>query len=105
MHQDVHVQILRDALRGLSFMHANNRVHQSLFPESLLLSSTEERDASFLRVRLYDFGFALDVSDAALMGGATLGDLWDSGGRNSGTTSGFRCVSVSRNLCMALHWY
>lgn len=72
-------------------MHAYDRVHQALGPESLLLSTTEERDAAFLRVRLYDLGLAVDVSDAALLGGPTLGDLWDSGGRGGGTTSGFRC--------------
>lgn len=74
-------------------MHANTRVHQALGPESLLLSTTEERDAGFLRVRLYDFGLAVDVSDAALLGGPTLGDLWDSGGRSSGAISGFRCAT------------
>ena len=76
-------------------MHANDRVHQALGPESLLLSTTEERDAGFLRVRLYDLGLAVDVSDAALLGGPTLGDLWDSWGRTEGTTIGFRCDRIA----------
>jgi hypothetical protein len=75
-------------------MHANGRVHQALGPESLLLSTTEESDAASLRARLFDFGSAVDVSDAALLGGPTLGDLWDSGGRGSGAISGFRCAAI-----------
>jgi hypothetical protein len=85
-------------------MHANARVHQALGPESLLLSSTEERDAGFLRVRLYDFASAVDVSDAALLGGPTLGDLWDNRGRSSGSISGFRCAPVLMQLSAPCTW-
>lgn len=38
-------------LKGLAFMHSNNRLHQSLGPNSLILSTIEERDA-YVRTRL-----------------------------------------------------
>lgn len=72
--------MLADVCRGLAFMHANERLHQALGPESVLLSTTEERDVAYLTARLYDLSLSVDVSDAALLGGPTLGDLWDRGG-------------------------
>ena len=32
-----------------------------------------------VQVRLWDLAFSVDVSDEALFGGATLGDIWDRG--------------------------
>uniref|UniRef100_A0A061QPN8 Atp binding n=1 Tax=Tetraselmis sp. GSL018 TaxID=582737 RepID=A0A061QPN8_9CHLO len=42
-------------------------------------SATDERDAYGLRCRLRDLAFAVDVSDEALMGGATLSEIWERG--------------------------
>ena len=37
------------------------------------------RDATSLQVRLKDLAFAVDVSNEALFGGATLADIWERG--------------------------
>ena len=37
------------------------------------------RDIRSLRARLKDLAFAVDVSDEALFGGATLADAWERG--------------------------
>eukprot|EP00892_Ulva_mutabilis_P009344 jgi/Ulvmu1/6782/UM030_0120.1 len=74
------VKLLRQVFTGLAFMHAAGRLHQSLGPASVLLSTAEERDVTVLRARLADLAFSADVSDEALVGGATIGDLWDRGG-------------------------
>jgi len=73
------LKCIREMLTGLAFMHSRNRLHQSLGPSSLILSTTEERDAYGLRCRLRDLAFAVDVSDEALMGGATLSEIWERG--------------------------
>ena len=66
-------------VQALAFMHANDRLHQSLGPASVILSKTEERDLGQLEARLRDLAFSVDVSNEALYGGATLGDIWDRG--------------------------
>ena len=48
-------------------------------PSSVLLSSTDESGARPLVARLWDLAFSVDVSDAALFGGATLADIWERG--------------------------
>ena len=55
------------------------RLHQSVGPSSVLLSSTDESGARPLVARLWDLAFSVDVSDAALFGGATLADIWERG--------------------------
>ena len=55
------------------------RLHQSVGPSSVLLSSTDESGARPLVARLWDLAFSVDVSDAALFGGATLADVWERG--------------------------
>eukprot|EP00873_Tetraselmis_striata_P006732 jgi/Tetstr1/426996/TSEL_017203.t1 len=67
----------RQMLRGLAFMHKHQRLHQSLGPNSLVLSTTQERDAYTLQVRLQDMAFAVDMSSEALVGGATLAEIWE----------------------------
>ena len=62
------MQALRHAFEGLQYMHNNNRLHQSLGPGSLLLSTAQERDAALLRGQLVDLAFSVDVSAAALGG-------------------------------------
>ena len=78
------MQLLRQVFSGLEFMHAGGRLHQSLGPASVLLSTADERDAGVLRARLADLAFSADISDEALVGGATIGDLWDRGGLGGG---------------------
>lgn len=73
------VSALRQAMCGLAFMHTRFRLHQSLGPYSLVLSTPDERDVRLLEARVRDLGFAVDVSDAALYGGATLADIWERG--------------------------
>lgn len=78
------LQLLRQVFTGLEFMHAGGRLHQSLGPASVLLSTSDERDAAVMRARLTDLAFSVDISDEALVGGATIGDLWDRGGVGGG---------------------
>lgn len=88
------MQLLRQVFVGLGFMHAGGRLHQSLGPASVLLSTAEERDAAVLCARLTDFAFSADISDEALVGGATIGDLWDRGGVGGGGGPS-KCASPS----------
>ena len=60
-------------------MHANSRLHQSIGPGSVVINKTDERDLRVMQARLRDLAFAVDVSDAAMFGGATLGEIWDRG--------------------------
>lgn len=60
-------------------MHANSRLHQSIGPGSVVINKTDERDLRVTQARLRDLAFAVDVSDAAMIGGATLGEIWDKG--------------------------
>lgn len=81
------IKILRQVLEGLQYMHTNNRLHQSLGPGSVVLSTAQERDAGVLRVRLRDLAFSVDVSNEALMGGATIAELWEGAAPANGINS------------------
>lgn len=74
------MQILRHAAQGLAHMHAHGRLHQSLGPGSLLLSTVQERDVASLRGSIADLAFSVDVTNEALLGGASLGELWEARG-------------------------
>lgn len=67
--------MLRHAFEGLAHLHREQRLHQSLGPGSLVLSTVQERDAATLRARLRDLAFSVDVSDQALMGGTTISEM------------------------------
>jgi hypothetical protein len=58
-------------------MHQRNMVHQSLLPANLLLSQGQGGDAGGLMVQLSNLSLSVDVSDSALMGGATLAEIWN----------------------------
>jgi len=64
-------------LQGLHFMHQRDRVHASLLPSSLLLSQGHQEDVKGLLVQLSNLSLSVDVSDSALMGGATLAEIWN----------------------------
>jgi len=66
-------------LQGVAFMHANSRLHQSLGPGSVVLNKSDERDLRVMQARLRDLAFAVDISNEAMIGGATLGEIWDRG--------------------------
>ena len=97
------VSALRQAMCGLAFMHARFRLHQSLGPYSLVLSTPDERDVRVLEARVRDLGFAVDVSDAALYGGATLADIWERG--SIGRASEGPGYVVMHRLCDWLFYY
>ena len=63
---------------GLKHLHAHGRLHQSLGPSSLVLNTIQERDAAALVARLRDLAFSVDVTNEALVGGATLAELFES---------------------------
>ena len=48
-------------LQGLAFMHSMHRLHQSLGPGSVILSTHQEIDAPSLQVQLRDLAFAVDI--------------------------------------------
>jgi hypothetical protein len=72
-------KILRDAAKGVAALHDRGRLHCALGPGSLLLAPCDEAAPASLTARLADLALSADVSDAALMGGGTLGELWDRG--------------------------
>ena len=93
--------------QGLAFMHANSKLHQSIGPGSVVIKHSEERELQSMQARLRDLAFAVDISGEALVGGATLGDIWDQGATS--TTADPKCVLYkdSANLqavyaCMAV---
>ena len=60
-------------------MHARQRLHQSIGPSSVVLNTMDDSGSRPLVARLKDLAFSVDVSDAALYGGATLADVWERG--------------------------
>ena len=54
-------QQLLCCLQGLAFMHSMHRLHQSLGPGSVILSTHQEIDAPSLQVQLRDLAFAVDI--------------------------------------------
>ncbi|KAH0895864.1 hypothetical protein HID58_045432 [Brassica napus] len=69
------VTILQGAMKGLAFMHANDRLHQSLGPSSIVLNTPAEREAMYLIPRLRDLAFSVDIRPSCLEEGATSGAL------------------------------
>uniref|UniRef100_M4E480 Protein kinase domain-containing protein n=1 Tax=Brassica campestris TaxID=3711 RepID=M4E480_BRACM len=75
------VTILQGAMKGLAFMHANDRLHQSLGPSSIVLNTPAEREAMYLIPRLRDLAFSVDIRQSlpyrpsCLEEGATSGAL------------------------------
>ncbi len=63
--------------KELAMRCRGRRLHQSIGPQSVLLSSTDEGGGRPLTARLWDLAFSVDVCDAALFGGATLADIWE----------------------------
>ncbi|GAA0159234.1 non-receptor serine/threonine protein kinase [Lithospermum erythrorhizon] len=55
------VMLLRGTMRGLAYMHDNDRLHQSLGPASVVLNTIAEKDAAYLVPRLRDLAFSVDV--------------------------------------------
>lgn len=71
--------ILRQTMQGIAFMHANSRLHQSIGPGSVVINMSDERDLRAMQARLRDLAFAVNISNEAMIGGATLGEIWDRG--------------------------
>lgn len=83
-------KVLRHVLRALAFMHGRLRLHGSLGPEAVALRTLRAAGAAGAQPTggrplavLGDLAVAVDVSDEALWGGPTLGELWDSGSLRS----------------------
>lgn len=55
------VRLLHGTMRGLSYMHDNDRLHQSLGPASVVLNTVVEKDAPYLVPRLRDLAFSVDI--------------------------------------------
>ncbi|XP_020978922.1 uncharacterized protein LOC107643195 isoform X2 [Arachis ipaensis] len=60
------IKLLQGAMRGLAYMHDNNRLHQSLGPFSVMLNTISEREGRYLIPRLRDLAFSVDVSYSEL---------------------------------------
>ncbi|KAL1213039.1 hypothetical protein V5N11_001044 [Cardamine amara subsp. amara] len=69
------IKILQGAMKGLAFMHDNDRLHQSLGPSSIVLNTPAEREAIYLIPRLRDLAFSVDISPSCLQDGAISGSL------------------------------
>jgi hypothetical protein len=69
------VQMLRHTLEGLQHMHDHSRLHQSLGPDSVILSTIQERDAATMTARIRDLAFSVDMSHEALQDAAAARDL------------------------------
>jgi serine/threonine protein kinase len=70
-------KLLRGTFKGLAFMHAHDRLHQSLGPASVVINTKEERGVGYLIPRLRDLAFSTDVSDQAILGGSTIEEMWE----------------------------
>ncbi|XP_030935031.1 uncharacterized protein LOC115960331 isoform X1 [Quercus lobata] len=72
------LKLLQGAIRGLAFMHDQDRLHQSLGPSSVVLNTIVERDAAYLVPRLRDLAFSVDIGYSSLdEGRGTLSEgLW-----------------------------
>lgn len=88
--------IMLQLLRGVRFLHSQNRLHQSLGPGSLFLTSIEENSPGTLQVRLSDLAFAVDISDAALGAAPTVDQLLANPGLAQPKTGKYD--SLSENL-------
>ncbi|CAM6041541.1 unnamed protein product [Sphagnum compactum] len=59
-------KLLRGTFKGLAFMHARGRLHQSLGPASVVINTKEERGVGYLMPRLRDLAFSTDARDSTL---------------------------------------
>ncbi|CAK9266705.1 unnamed protein product [Sphagnum jensenii] len=59
-------KLLRGTFKGLAFMHAHGRLHQSLGPASVVINTKEERGVGYLMPRLRDLAFSTDACDSTL---------------------------------------
>ncbi|KAH8970055.1 hypothetical protein BDL97_02G067000 [Sphagnum fallax] len=80
-------KLLRGTFKGLAFMHAHGRLHQSLGPASVVINTKEERGVGYLMPQLRDLAFSTDVSDQAILGGSTIEDV---GATNKAAMAGAR---------------
>ena len=85
-------------MQGLAFMHANSRLHQSIGPGSVIINKTDERELRVMQARLRDLAFAVDVSNEAMVGGATLAEIWDQG---TNAKSDPKCVVLTTYVLAA----
>lgn len=72
------IKMLQGIASGLAYMHAHDRLHQSLGPASVVLNTPSEREAQYLVPRLRDLAFSVDISYSSLeKGPGTLSEgLW-----------------------------
>ncbi|CAK9869256.1 unnamed protein product [Sphagnum jensenii] len=59
-------KLLRGTFKGLAFMHACGRLHQSLGPASVVINTKEERCVGYLMPQLRDLAFSTDARDSTL---------------------------------------
>jgi hypothetical protein len=71
------MQIIRHVFEGLCHLHKHDRLHQSLGPTSVVLNTIDERDVTTLTACVRDLAFSVDVTNEALLGGATLSDIYE----------------------------
>ncbi|KAJ9540399.1 hypothetical protein OSB04_026905 [Centaurea solstitialis] len=60
------IKLLQGALRGLAYMHDNERLHQSLGPASVVLNTLADKDVVYLVPRLRDLAFSVDIRLSSL---------------------------------------
>lgn len=67
--------LTRLAVQGLAYTHRRERVHRRLTPDNLLLA-WGDAGPERLSLQLMDLSLSADISDACMLGGATLAALW-----------------------------
>ncbi|KAH7424410.1 hypothetical protein KP509_11G007400 [Ceratopteris richardii] len=70
------IKMLRGIFGGLSYMHSNGRLHQSLGPSSVLINTLSESDVYSLLPQLRDMAFSVDISDEEIFRGHRSGLAW-----------------------------
>ncbi|XP_021846339.1 uncharacterized protein [Spinacia oleracea] len=60
------IKMLQGIFSGLVYMHAHDRLHQSLGPASVVLNTISEREAPYLVARLRDLAFSVDISYSSI---------------------------------------
>ena len=69
--------IIKGAIKGMAGLHKLDILHTNISPDSVVLSTVDEKQGSSLQVKLRELSFSVSVTEASLRGGGTLAELWE----------------------------
>ncbi|KAI3855672.1 hypothetical protein MKX03_030529 [Papaver bracteatum] len=81
------LRLLQGVMKGLSYMHDHERLHQSLGLASIVLNTIVEKDAAYLVPQLRDLAFSVDLRNSTLE--ESSGELSDGLWRRASSASAF----------------